>query len=311
MTERVVLDRTISGRGVLQVPVNSDDIKKARTLTVFAQLLRPPQNRYVNIKYNPENSFYGYICLVRRGYVMKALSIDFERQRWDFSPNLTFQNLIAIQCAYQGILETFVNLGIQLSSISPNFLLPEVTNDIKDWTYSDLNFDEIKLVCYTTSGIRIRLSSIPFDFCEDNEDNEPTEPPEEPPPEEPVPVDQPIEVSPSYDGNGDNGDTQPLPLDVPPVNDEDIGAPSCTPYAVRFRFRFGSSQDWIVETRDYYGLDEGITVVRQGNDFSIRAGNQIIQRCITPCIPGALLNPVLVGFPDGAVEILSFTRIDC
>jgi hypothetical protein len=210
----LVQNRTISGKGVLKVP---SDVTRIRYFTLYADVLREPTSPYLNLNYNPPRSRYATLTFLRDGYVQFEHTLDYQRQSWDFVADYTSQNLIALKCAYDGILKSFVNLGVALNAIPVS-----VTDTIKDYEYLVLLFDEIKIVCYADTGIQLKLYTTANDTCDPDKDN-PRKPPPPPPPKPKVPPQTPIpDISPPYDpGNdpdskyGDNGDTSPNPVDIP------------------------------------------------------------------------------------------------
>lgn len=230
----LVQDRTISGKGLLKVPSN---LKKVRYFTLYADVLRDPTSPYLNLNYNPPRSRYATLTFMRDGYVQFEHSLDYQRQVWDFVADYTSQNLIAIKCAYKGILESFVNLGVALG------VTPTITIDlIQEYEYLNLLFDEIRVVCYADTGIKLKLYNTKNDTCDPARDT-PRKPPPPPPPPPKTPPKTPIpDISPPYTSddptnpkNGDNGDTTPAPIDipVPPPEPVKVGV-ECGQYIIQF-----------------------------------------------------------------------------
>lgn len=224
--------RVISGKGLLRISKTSDDFKKAKIITVFADVIRPPFNEYLNLNYNPPESRYATLQFMRGGYVIRTEPMKYERQSWDFYPEPAAQTLLAVQCSYQGVLESFLNLGVSLG-------LPPISfeNKIADWQYEDLFFDEIKVVCYADTAIRLVAESTPYFLCPDQQDKEPAPPP---PPPIPVPSYDPGEplentddpASPAYDEETDGGDTVPFPGDETPPPPPPTDGEACLRYDV-------------------------------------------------------------------------------
>jgi hypothetical protein len=209
----LVESRTISGKGVLKVPAG---VTRIRYFTLYADVLRDPTSPYLNLNYNPPRSRYATLTFLRDGYVQFEHTLDYQRQVWDFVADYTSQNLIALKCAYDGILKSFVNLGTALGAIPTS-----VTDTIKDYEYLVLLFDEIKIVCYADTGIQLKLYTTANDTCDPDKDK-PKKPPPPPPPKPKIPPGQPIPdidfpYSPReepYSKYGDGGDTFPNSLDV-------------------------------------------------------------------------------------------------
>lgn len=224
----VIEERTISGKGVLKVP-DTEDVEKARTMTLFVSVFRRPINEYLNFNYNPPRGRYATLNFFRDSFLVMSVPLEFPFQSWDFYPELNYQNLYALDCVYEGILQSFVNLGTALG-----LTVISVDNSIALYRHTDLWFDEIKVVCYADTAVKLKLSSKPYDFCPEQPDVRPDPPP--PPPVEitEVPPGTPLvddlSVSPPYDGENDNGDTEPFITDesVPP--DERPTGNACEQY---------------------------------------------------------------------------------
>lgn len=214
--------RLVSGTGVLRIPTDKRD---RRTYTLFAQVIRPPRSPYLSLKSNPPESFYGKIACVKGDTVYKIFPQEFENQAWEFIPDIAGQALIAIKCAYDGILITFENLGFALQT-------PPITyvNTIKEYKNLQLPFDEFRIVCYADSAIQLTLKAIEFESCSTSKEP-PQEPPPPPPSPEQVPFNTPLNISPPYD---DDPITKKAQIDedyVPPPT----GNP-CATYTVTFSY---------------------------------------------------------------------------
>lgn len=200
-------ERTVSGKGMLRVP---SELTKRRAVVLYSDLVRPPSSPYYNANYSPSQSLYGFLTFLRNGYVIGDAKIHYKEQSWDAVPDITAQNLIAIKCMYKGILQSFVNfaVGLQIPVI-------EVTDLIKDYEYLDLMWDEVRVVCYADTALKLRLYALSNDKCQDDADK-PKKPQKPPPPPPPVPPGTPVQVDPPYDDNEDNPDdvTEPYPGDT-------------------------------------------------------------------------------------------------
>jgi len=209
----IIQERTISGKGILLVPDN-DMVNQARLMTLFVDVFRRPVNEYLNFKYNPPKSFYATLIFERDSYVVREETLEYPSQSWDFSPEQYYQNLYALDCVYEGILQTFVNLGVAL-----NLVPISVNNGIALFRHTDLFFDTIKVVCYADTAVKLSLRSKAYDFCPEQDENQPDPPP--PPPDEvtEVPAGTPLSgedgVSLPYDGSTfDDGNTEPFETDL-------------------------------------------------------------------------------------------------
>lgn len=210
-----IASRDISGKGILKVP----DAKSVdRAFILYADMIRPPKTAYKNFSFNPPKSLYARLLFLRAEYVVDERVMEYERQRFDFIPDICSETLLAVQCSYKGVLETFFNLGNAL-------LLPSISieNKIEDYQRLKLNWTEVRVVCYADTGINLRLHSLAFDKCGDTPPPPPpAQPP--PPPKPKKPVGEPFPNSPPYEpdsgsaggnGYGDEGNTQPYEGDAP------------------------------------------------------------------------------------------------
>jgi hypothetical protein len=221
--------RLISGKGILKVP---SDFPKARYYTLYCDVNRKPKNEYLNYNFNPPRSRYATLGFFRDGYLQFSHLVEFPRQSWDFISDISSQNLIAIKCAYDGILQTFTNLGLALSQTPGGvglYVLPTV-DKIKDYEYLNFLFDEIRAVCYADTSIELKIYVTKHDTCDPDKDK-PKKPPPPPPPRSPRPPgEQEPDISSPYDPGsdprvGDGGNTDPSPIDKPPVIPDDPNDP--------------------------------------------------------------------------------------
>lgn len=199
----LVEERLISGKGVLRVPSAA---RKARYWIMYADVIRLPTNEYRELNWNPYQSLYARMAYRRDGYVQTYDYLRYTREQRTYINDITGQNLRAIKCAYEGILQSFFNLGnaLALPSIS-------ITNLIKDYKSLALSWDEILFNCYSNTALQIRFFKLDYDVCnEENDDSD--DPPPPPPPLPQVPPGTPIgSISPPYDeGDNDNGNTEPF-----------------------------------------------------------------------------------------------------
>ena len=210
----VIQERIISGKGVLKVPT---DVVKNRAYVLFATVVRQPRNKYLNFNWNPARSRYGNMVFLREGYVINTLPIEFSKQVFDGINDISGQTLIAVKCAYEGILQTFVNLGNGLAGTPGGIGLSvtPITDLIKDYENLRLAWDEVRLQCYADTAISLRLSRLQYDVCNPDKDKD-KPPPPPPPPVPPVPPGEPVETDKPYDEDtSDDGNTEPYPGDEP------------------------------------------------------------------------------------------------
>lgn len=224
-----VQSRKISGKGILKVP---DEALEARAWGLIATVDRLPINSYLNNDYNPPQQKFGTLTFLRDENVIRTEDIVFQNQSWDIYPPYDIQNFLALKCAYQGILQTFANLGNALSL--PPIIL---TNQIKEWDYLVNYADTIQVVCWSSTVLILDLYTQDTISCDDEvnkKPKKPPKPPESPPPPKPptqgvpptpnIPTPDP-DISPPYDpdpndptgSTGDGGKTKPYSGDGNPT----------------------------------------------------------------------------------------------
>lgn len=215
-SQELIQERFISGKGILKVP---SDTKKNRYTILYLDVIRRPTNRYANLNWNPPRGKYAFLTFLRNGYVIDTRSMEFDRESYDGIADISGQTLIAVKCAYDGILDTFVNLSVALGATPGGVGLVPISknNNIKDYENLLLGWDEVRVVCYADTALQARLYRTAYDVCNPDFDNQ-QPPPPPPPPLPPVPPGTPLaNLSPPYEGADDGGNTVPYPSDsVPP-----------------------------------------------------------------------------------------------
>lgn len=298
--------RLISGKGVVKIPQNTKDYTQAKIVTVYATVVRRATSEYLNFAYNPPRSRYCTLNFMRKGYVIMSASMEYSFQSWDFYPEISAQTLYAVECAYQGILQTFVNLGNALS------LVPiSVTNNIEDWVHTNLLFDEIKVVCYADTAVQISVRSNKYDLCPDQENKDPDDPP--PPPLNPPVYDPgtPLNVgdniiSPPYDGENDFGDTIPHPIDEPPPPPPEFPqGGNCVAYriSVRAQRNTGGFEE---STGDFYGAIDNIGLTAGGTAVTI-ISKGLWLGWGSPCSPTPTTFDLMTNSGGYVVDSLTYT----
>jgi hypothetical protein len=206
-----VEDRLISGKGVLRLP-KAIGTPANRQSGAFRQLLltidvsRKPTTEYLNLKYAIPKSFYGYLQFVRDGYILSEVSIDWTKSAYDSVADISGQTLLAVQCSYEGILQTFFNLGnaLNLPSIS-------LQNKIEYFQSLQLGWDEIRVSCYADTAVSAVLSRLNYDKCNSTDPDKVKPPPPPPFPNQlSVPPGTPLKVSKPYVGDDT---TKPYTID--------------------------------------------------------------------------------------------------
>jgi len=226
-----VQQRRISGRGILLVP--QADTDKRRMLTLTTEVVRKPKNEYLNSAYYPSKSRYGTLVFLRQDSVVGEVAISYPMQDFDFIADISGQVLKATQCSYEGVLQSFANLGDALGLTVTN-----ITDNIKDWGALDLLFDKVCVVCYGDTAIDLTLYQLNFDACP-NQNPPPKKPRSPKPPTPPIPPGSPLQgddaVSPPYDPlTNDDGATQPYKDDQfpEPPTEGDV----CVKYTVVIKY---------------------------------------------------------------------------
>lgn len=205
--------RRISGRGVLKVPPTALEY---RYYTMFVDLLRRPGNAYGSLEWNPTKSLYARMAFRRNEYVVFDDTIDYEKQQFTYVNDISGQTLIAVKCAYEGILQSFVNLvtGLGGTPGGVGIFVTGVENKIADFQTLALGWDEVLFRCYSDTALLVRFYGTDYDRCNPEEDDG-DNPPSPPPPPPPLPPGTPINnLSQPYDpGTDDDGNTSPYPGD--------------------------------------------------------------------------------------------------
>lgn len=152
-----IATRRISGTGKITL---SDEELKLRRYTLYADIIRKQRTPYFNRRYEPPQTFYGYISLVKSGYLLETFPIKYDAQIWSFDADISGQNMVAIKCMYLGLLQSFVNLGTAqgLNVIS-------VVNTIADYAALPLCWDEIHIKCDADCALQFTLFGLPYDAC--------------------------------------------------------------------------------------------------------------------------------------------------
>lgn len=204
----LVQTRVISGKGILIIP---EEYRTARDFVLVLDILRLPSQQYLNFAYNPPKGGFGLLTFNRNGRTLFSEQMIFDPQEWDYQNDPSGQTLIAIKCAYSGILDTFVNLGnaLALSSIS-------VTNNTTEMSFSQTIWDTVKAKCYADTQIKLRLYARQWDECgEEPIKFSPPLPPDDNPPTKKPPGTPATDNSPPYNSEtNDNGDTSYNPIDT-------------------------------------------------------------------------------------------------
>lgn len=212
----IIETRQISGLGTIQVPSGAQP-NGARVDFLLFDLIRPATNRYRNFTWFPPKERIANLTFRRSGVVVKHDVVEFARQGFYDYADPGGQALVAIQCSYKGVLQTFVNLGLAL-------LLPPISvqNDIAEYTRLEVPYDEVVVSCYADSAVSVTLYQLRYEVCGADSGLDQALP-ELPPPPAQTPPGTPITPSDPYDENNPNEPYAPSDVDQQPDPCEGVG----------------------------------------------------------------------------------------
>ena len=271
--------RIISGRGLLRVP-ESPELRKAKRLSLFVDVIRPPKNGYLNNTYNPPKSRYGTINVFKQGYQMQEIWLEYPYQVFHFYPSPSDQVFYLAKCSYELLLAQLIEMSDKLGLLTDNS-----PNPFTDWWHSNYWFDELKIVCYADTALRLVLESEDFLLCPNDDDPQPTPQPPPPPESEQLPPSTPLSeantpVSDPYQAPDDEGDT------VPYEGDQFEPPPSygteCTNYfvLVEWEDQNGTTQQ---EVRPFRGIIRGVRSTNTSSPRTIEIEAQSPAGLSQPC----------------------------
>jgi hypothetical protein len=256
-------ERIISGKGVLKVP---DVDESYRYYLMIVNVIREPKNLYQSFEWNPTKSLYARLVFRRDKYVLFDDKVEYDGQVYQYVNDISGQTLIAVKCAYEGILQSFVNLvgGIAGTPGGIGIFVTGVTDLIKDYENLDLGWDEVLFNCYSSTALQVRFFGAKYDFCDPDKDKK-HRPPPPPPPRDKVPPDTPIEdLSPPYEEEtSDDGNTDPYEGDE--SSEFPLGE-ACIKYHVVCRITSPTFSEGFFDVEvDCYGEIEGVGVDFEGS----------------------------------------------
>jgi len=310
MAEFTLLDtRRVSGKGVLKVPPAAF---RYRYYTMFIDLLREPSNPYGSLDWNPIRALYARMAFRRDEYVLFDELIQYKKQQFTYVNDSSGQTLIAVKCAYEGILQSFVNLvtGLGGTPGGVGIFVTGVENKIEDFKTLDLGWDEVLFKCYSDTALLIRFYGTDYDRCNPDEDDR-DRPPPPPPPPPPLPPGSPIgDLSPPYDPDtSDDGNTAPFEGDE--TSEFPFGE-SCQEYDVEILITTFASET-ITGTYRLFGVIDGAGIGGDGAFVYIWAqgGRDSIDPAAPECL-SEIVQCAVFGSTEptySAVEILSITPV--
>lgn len=277
----LIEERLISGKGVLKIP---EPDQKIRAAILYLDVVRFQKTGYKNLEWNPSKGVYARLAFRYKEYVIEEKLMHFERQAFPMVNDFAGQTLIAVKCAYEGLLQSFANLGVALG-VTP----VSITDLIKDYENLRQSWDEVLIYCEADAAIQARLYGIKYDTCNpDKDDDQPPPPP--PPPLPPVPPGTDIgDISPPYDGDDDDGNTNPYDGDEtipppPPWGETD----SCVRYRVTVSYAYylgPSNPARFTETRIYWGEIQGTQQIQSGMYVICQGQPGITPACLPSPVP--------------------------
>jgi len=301
-----IQERLISGKGVLKVPT---DVKKNRAYVLFATVIREPRNKYLSFNWNPAKSRYGNLVFLREGYVVDTLPIEFTKQVFDGINDISGQTLIALKCAYVGVLDSLVNLSLAIGGTPGGIGITPISyvDEIKDYENLRLAWDEVRLQCYADTAISLRLDRLKYDSCSPDKDKD-NPPPPPPPPEDnpPIPPGTPIvNISDPYDGT-DDGNTVPFEGDefpTPPGEGGDCAPVTVTIIATEYNAIGDPTGGTTTSNIAVFGPVFGVRTVPSGSQVQFEIDCRGIQASTPTCIARAWYPYLISGYGN----VISYT----
>lgn len=151
--------RQISGVGTINVLSGAEPQGSRIDVLVF-DLIRPATNRYRNFNWFPPRERIANITFRNDTIVVKSAVIEYDRQLIYDVADISGQTLVAVQCAYKGILQTFFNLGNAL-------LLPAISvqNEIAAYSRLETPYNQVVVKCYADSAVAVSLYQLNYEQC--------------------------------------------------------------------------------------------------------------------------------------------------
>ena len=202
------IERIVSGLGEIRLEPNFRD---SLDIFLYVDVIRFPRNQYTNFNWNPPRSEFAKVTWMYDDYVVKEDTIRYPSQRFTVFENQGAQNLLSLICAYDGILDSFVELATCIIECTPI----SRTNLIKEHQYRVFDVNRLLFSCYSDTALRLFLINRRLQKCTLG-DGLRRSPPPPLPPAEMVPMGSPVseggyQISESYPD--DPSSTQPNPID--------------------------------------------------------------------------------------------------
>lgn len=258
VTELPEITRTISGKGVIEIPGEYLD---GLQIYLYTQVIRTVQTPSQNRTWNPDKSFYAHITFCIDDFVLSEYDVNYDSQVYEIHALQPAQNLVSLICAYQHLLESLVLIG------AANGVPIDPLNRLWEHPYLQFRPNRIRFECFSSTAILLTLKGTALTKCDPLHGDGVTPPPP-PPPVPKVPPGTGIETSPPYDGETDNGDTVPFPTDAPPPPDFPVGIP-CERYAVTATFTGFEGAPVITQTLEVSGRIFGTYIDVNPSDATV------------------------------------------
>lgn len=173
---------------------------------LYVQVLRESESVSRNFTWNPDKSFFAHVTFCIDEFVLWEHDVNFDSQVFFVHDGQASQNLLSLICAYDGVLDSFVQVGQILGTVLSR------TNLITNHPYLRFQPNRIRFECFGSTALVLTLKGTFLEKCRP-EDGNPVPPPPPPSPVPFTPPGTPVEVSPPEDGLDDGGDTVPFPID--------------------------------------------------------------------------------------------------
>lgn len=209
MTDEILVeDRLISGTGLLRIP---SDLERVYYFSVLVDVIRPPSKIFLSNRYSPVRQRYATVTFLKDGYVLEENAIDYSRRRFDLVLDLTAQVLLAVKCAYEGVLISFVSQNLALG-----LEITRYTDLVKPMESLNLIADSLQFQCEFDTALQVRLFYRQMITCDEESVKQP-KPPPPPAPLPPLSPGTPIgNISPPYNDGDDVTNPSPIDETTPP-----------------------------------------------------------------------------------------------
>jgi hypothetical protein len=288
-------ERIISGRGTIRL---NDDFKECKRILLYASVVRKPKSEYNNTQWSPDKGFYANLTFIFKDYVGLQYAMNFDQQFWTVHDNNAQQLGASLVCALENILDSFVQYAISQG-------IPYTKNNsIKGFAYSAFVYEAIRFRCYGGCALSLRLVGEKTEKCDENDAPSDYPPPPPPPTQPDVPPGTPIDVSPPYTPNTDDGGAT-----IPDIDDSDqIPEPTCNQRILNYTIINPQFPTGLTGDIQFEGEFEGFERTEGGNLNSTDLGFRASKTINNQCVPGQYYS--LAGNLDNPVEVVANSITD-